>query len=64
MNKVSVDQNLCIGCGLCESTCPEIFSIDQSDFKARLKDGANLGDCSEKAREAEENCPVKAIKVS
>jgi ferredoxin len=25
--KVKVDQDLCIGCGLCESLCPEVFRL-------------------------------------
>jgi ferredoxin len=25
--KFKVDQELCIGCGACEETCPEIFEL-------------------------------------
>ena len=25
-----VDQDMCIGCGLCEGTCPEIFQMNDA----------------------------------
>ena len=25
--KVSIDKSGCIGCGLCEGTCPEVFRV-------------------------------------
>jgi len=33
--KVVVDEETCIGCGLCEETCPEVFEMN--DDKARVK---------------------------
>ena len=27
--KAVVDRDLCIGCGLCEQTCPEVFRIGE-----------------------------------
>lgn len=49
----------CIGCGLCESTCPEVFSI-QGDVAV-----ASEGEVSEAAlaaaAEAKDGCPVGAI---
>ena len=35
--KVSVDQKKCIGCGACESQCPNFFEV--VDGKARVKKG-------------------------
>ena len=49
----------CIGCGLCEATCPEVFSI-QGDVAVAID--AEVPELAlENAAEAKENCPVGAI---
>jgi ferredoxin len=60
MSKVSVDQKLCMGCGLCASMLPEVFELDE-DGKSTVKNesGAPL----EKIKEIAGMCPAKAIKV-
>jgi len=62
MAKVSVDKDLCIGCGLCADTCPEVFEL-QDDGKAGIKSqeavDANLA-C---VKDAAASCPTEAIKV-
>jgi len=58
--KVTVDSSLCTGCGLCESSCPEVFKVDDSGI-AKV-----VGDCSScncDIKEVAESCPVEAIKV-
>ena len=56
--KIYLDKEKCIGCGSCESVCPKIFEI--KDGKAQVK----KYDTDEKCvKEAEEICPVDAIKV-
>ena len=49
----------CIGCGLCESTCPEVFSI-QGDVAVAIK-GEVPESALASADEAKEGCPVGAI---
>jgi len=58
--KIVIDKNLCIGCGLCESLCPEVFKL-QSDGKSKVikEKGCEKCDCELVA----DNCPVKAIKI-
>jgi len=62
MPKVIVDKDLCIGCGLCADTCPEVFYLED-DGKAEVKSQeaatANLA-CS---KDAAATCPTEAIKV-
>ncbi len=53
-----VDQETCIGCGTCESICPEVFKLDSSG-KSQVKKGAPQDlPC---IKEAVEACPVQAI---
>lgn len=51
--------NDCIGCGLCESVCPQVFQLDGA--RATV-----VGDAEEYlslVEEAAESCPVAAIEV-
>jgi len=58
---VKVDKDKCIGCGLCESICPEVFEMGK-DEKPKIKD-AKACKGNEKCREAADSCPVQAIIV-
>ena len=60
--KAHVDKDTCIGCGLCTSICPEVFSMDD-DGKAVAISGDVPADNLDAAKEAEESCPVSAITV-
>lgn len=61
--KVSVDKDLCIGCGICESICPRVFFMD-GDGKASVKAHPNTSELKECTQDAEGQCPVSAISVS
>lgn len=57
--KIQVDQDKCIGCGLCASTCPEVFELDENG-KSIVKDAdacENAGCC----QAALDDCPAGAI---
>ena len=60
--KASVDRDICIGCGLCEITCPEVFELDDEMVSTVIVDEIpeELEEC---AQEAAEECPVSAITV-
>lgn len=36
--KVSIDQDLCLGCGVCESIAPEIFSLEEEPYAVVILD--------------------------
>lgn len=56
--KVNVNED-CIGCGLCESMCPQVFQMEGDRSCAISDDDAYL----EGAQEAAAACPVSAISV-
>ncbi|MFU0824160.1 ferredoxin [Clostridium sp.] len=60
--KAFVDQDTCIGCGLCPSICPDVFDMGD-DGKAHAIVDEVPGDVEDSAVEAQESCPVSAIKV-
>ena len=60
--KVTIDADACIGCGLCVSTCPEVYKMD--DDKAVLCVTAIPKDVEDTCKKAAEDCPVTAIVVS
>jgi len=59
--KAIVDEETCIGCGLCVETCPEVFEL--TDDKARTKVDEVPEEYAETCREAAEECPVEAIQI-
>ena len=58
--KASVDPDLCIACGLCVSTCPEVFDWDD-DGKASAKAEEIPSELEDSAKEAADGCPTDAI---
>jgi len=60
--KARVDQDTCIGCGLCPSMCPEVFDM-KDDGKSHVIADPVPEDCEDSAQEAAESCPVDAIEV-
>ena len=57
-----VDQELCIGCGACEATCPEVFEL--VDDKSQVKSNPVSEELQASALDAENGCPVSAISHS
>ena len=60
--KAIVDQDTCIGCGLCEGICPEVFKME--DDKAIVKNDPVPQSEKENCEKAMESCPVQAIQIS
>jgi len=59
MSKVTVDASTCVGCGLCEQSCPDVFQM-QDDGIAHVK-AQTCANCN--LQEVADSCPVNAIKV-
>lgn len=59
--EVKVDQDLCISCGLCVSSCPEIFAWnDDEKAEAANEVDQNFEEC---VQEAADGCPTDAIET-
>jgi len=59
MAKVTVDASACVGCGLCEQNCPEVFEV-KDDGIAHVK-AHECASCN--LQEVADQCPVNCIKV-
>ncbi len=57
--KITVDENICIGCGTCEVMCPDCFAVEDGVSKVKKADGCES--CN--VKEVADACPVKAISV-
>ena len=53
--KIKVQEDLCIGCGVCVSVCP--MAVLELGEKATVVNAENCILC----KQCEENCPVSAI---
>ena len=58
--KITVDSSACVGCGLCEQSCPDVFEI-QGDGIAHVKANQSPS-CN--LQEVADSCPVNAIHIS
>ncbi|MEA3305413.1 MAG: ferredoxin [Candidatus Omnitrophota bacterium] len=59
MTKITVDEELCTGCGLCASSCPEIFEMKDDNKAHVIASESKSCDLNQVASE----CPLNAIKV-
>lgn len=59
--RIVIDEDECIGCEACVEICPNVFSFDEDEEKAHVKDDANPDeDCVD---EAIASCPAACIEV-
>ena len=58
-----VDRDLCIGCGLCEQTCPEVFSLGEDGLAYVINDDPPEETYPD-IEGSMELCPVSAISIA
>lgn len=61
--KAKVNQDECIGDGICADTCPEVFEMRDDGLAYVIVDTVP-GGAEASAREAAEACPTEAIEIS
>lgn len=61
--KATVDKAACIGCGLCAADCPEVFSMNDENIAEAIVSMVPA-EHKDACRQAAQNCPVEAIKLS
>jgi len=59
--KAVVDEDVCVGCGLCVDTCPAVFEMDGEI--ARVIVDQVPEDAASACGEAADACPVDAIMI-
>ena len=59
--KAQVNEELCVGCGLCADTCPEAFGMEED--KAKIKANPVPDTSQDCCRKVKEDCPVEAINI-
>lgn len=57
---IKVNQDDCIGCGVCSELCPQNFKLDENEGKAMVISQED----TPQAKEAEDSCPVSAITIA
>jgi len=62
MTKIILDQNKCIGCNTCVLLDPEVFEMDTTIYKAKVKIQPTT--ITEATQNAINSCPVQAISIS
>lgn len=60
--KAVVDQDLCVGCGMCEGTCPAVFSMNEEGQAQAIAGEIPEGELSA-VEDAKDSCPVGAISL-
>lgn len=58
--KAIVNEDLCIGCGLCAEICPEVFEMTDEMMAKVIVDEVSA-EQADSAENAMNSCPVSAI---
>jgi ferredoxin len=60
--KVKVDEDLCVGSGNCEASCPKLFKVVDGISRVQVETVSQEEEGC--AQEAVDGCPVGAISIS
>ncbi|MGB0678549.1 MAG: ferredoxin [Polyangiales bacterium] len=60
--KISIDEDLCQGHGVCEGELPEVFELGEA-YKVTLRTTEPPPELHDKVRTAAKYCPTRAIRI-
>ena len=60
--KAFVDPDTCLGCGICEGICPDVFSLGSEPYAVVLLDPIPEKYWAD-VKDAAEQCPEEAISI-
>lgn len=60
--KATVDRDTCIACGICSSTCPDVYEEGDDGIAVVIEDPIPE-DLEECAQEGADSCPTDAISI-
>ena len=60
--KARVNPDLCSGTGLCATTCPQVFELNDNGMSAVKVDQIPT-DAQQSCKQAAGNCPTEAISI-
>ncbi len=61
--KVSVNKDVCLGCGACVATCGEVFDFSEDQTYAEVKTPEVPENQKASVEAAKDSCPTGAINV-
>lgn len=58
---LSIDEGICIGCGVCMQVCPDVFKLDEDKGKGTIIKPDFFKEESDCVKKAQDSCPVGCI---
>lgn len=58
---LNINENMCIGCGVCMQVCPDVFKLDENEGKGTIIRPDFPDDESDSVKKAVDSCPVGCI---
>lgn len=61
MPKISIQQDMCIGCGMCANVAPSVFKVNDDNVSTIIKPVNLTEEEIEQVHQAQDFCPAQGI---